>query len=280
MASDGQLAVQYWLYYVFNDFNNKHESDWEMIQIIFDVSTPEEALLVDPVEVAYAQHGGGETANWTDSKLQRDGTRPIVYVASGSHASQYGSATWLGWGENGTGFGCDITTGPSTLVPLTAVLIPSQVTDQQSDLSWLDFEGRWGEREAWEYNGPTGPNTKSSWNDPFGWQENLRDSSIEVPGADTFGPAPTTVFCTVSTAASNLLTRFGEHTWLFLSMCIGIIAIIAGSLKYTWGTLKLAARVYRRRFATFAMIGTILIPIGMLFNGLCTWSRTPRQAAT
>jgi hypothetical protein len=27
-----RLALQYWLFYVFNDFNNKHEGDWEMIQ--------------------------------------------------------------------------------------------------------------------------------------------------------------------------------------------------------------------------------------------------------
>ena len=26
-----RLALQYWLYYVYNDWNNKHEGDWEMI---------------------------------------------------------------------------------------------------------------------------------------------------------------------------------------------------------------------------------------------------------
>ena len=32
----GQLALQYWLFYVFNDWNNLHEGDWEMIQLVFD----------------------------------------------------------------------------------------------------------------------------------------------------------------------------------------------------------------------------------------------------
>lgn len=28
----GRVALQYWLFYVFNDWNNLHEGDWEMIQ--------------------------------------------------------------------------------------------------------------------------------------------------------------------------------------------------------------------------------------------------------
>ena len=141
-----QLAIQYWFFYVFNNFNNTHESDWEMIQILFEVGTAEEALQADPVSIALAQHGGGETADWTDDKLQRDGTHPIVYSAAGSHATQYGNAVYLGWGENGTGFGCDITTGPTTLVPLNAVLLPATQPDPNGDYAWLNFAGRWGER--------------------------------------------------------------------------------------------------------------------------------------
>ena len=35
----GKLALQYWFFYVFNDWNNLHEGDWEMIQLVFDAST-------------------------------------------------------------------------------------------------------------------------------------------------------------------------------------------------------------------------------------------------
>ena len=38
------LALQYWLYYTFNDFNNKHESDWEMLQLEFAASDAAAAL--------------------------------------------------------------------------------------------------------------------------------------------------------------------------------------------------------------------------------------------
>jgi hypothetical protein len=65
----GKLALQYWLYYVFNDWNNLHEGDWEMIQLVFDASTAEEALRRTPVEVGYSQHEGAERAAWDDDKL-------------------------------------------------------------------------------------------------------------------------------------------------------------------------------------------------------------------
>ena len=44
----GQIALQYWMFYVYNDWNNLHEGDWEMIQINFPASTAAEALKVSP----------------------------------------------------------------------------------------------------------------------------------------------------------------------------------------------------------------------------------------
>src|SRR3984957_19580667 len=67
----GKLAVQYWFYYTFNDFTDKHESDWEMAQIDFAASTAAAALRVAPYEVDLSQHAGGERSGWTDTKLQK-----------------------------------------------------------------------------------------------------------------------------------------------------------------------------------------------------------------
>ena len=104
----GQLALQYWFFYYFNDYNNKHESDWEGIQVVFDASTPEEALAEQPVEVGYAQHEGGESAEWDSDKLERVGDHPVVYPGAGSHASYFSNALWLGASAD-EGIGCDDT---------------------------------------------------------------------------------------------------------------------------------------------------------------------------
>src|SRR5690606_22224033 len=95
------------LYWVYNHFNNLHESDWEMIQFTFEADSIEEALTQDPAQVSFAQHGGGESADWDGDKITRDGNHVSIFSASGSHASYYDSAVWIGWGANGSGFGCD-----------------------------------------------------------------------------------------------------------------------------------------------------------------------------
>src|SRR6516164_7907102 len=108
-AFPGQIALQYWMFYVFNDWNNLHEGDWEMIQLDFHAATAAQALHTTPVEVGYSQHTGAERASWGDSKLQIvDGTHPVVYPANGSHAGFYDQALYLG-ASGSEGVGCDDT---------------------------------------------------------------------------------------------------------------------------------------------------------------------------
>ena len=110
----GQLALQYWLYYVFNDWNNTHEGDWENIQLLFDADDARQALAREPVSVGYSQHEGSEEATWGEDKLELvDGTHPVVYPAAGSHANFFESALYLGSSAQ-QGVGCDDTSGPSS----------------------------------------------------------------------------------------------------------------------------------------------------------------------
>ena len=109
----GKLSLQYWLYYAFNDWNNTHEGDWEMIQLVFDAASPAEALERRPVEVGYSQHEGAERATWDDDKLDLvGGTHPVVHPAAGSHANFFDEALHLGRSAS-EGVGCDDTTGPT-----------------------------------------------------------------------------------------------------------------------------------------------------------------------
>ena len=120
-----QIALQYWLYYYFNDWNNNHESDFEMIQIIFDADTVEEALTLEPTGVGYSQHGGGEYADWNSDKLEREGDHPVVYAAAGSHSNQFENKNYIGRAEeDGVGFGCDDASGESVRLQTEAIVVP------------------------------------------------------------------------------------------------------------------------------------------------------------
>ncbi|MGH2532863.1 MAG: hypothetical protein ACRDJW_11245 [Thermomicrobiales bacterium] len=263
------FAIQYWLFYVFNDFNNKHEGDWEMIQVVFDADTVEEALEADPVEVGYAQHGGGEWAAWDDPKLEKEDGHPVVYVSRGSHASQYDSAVYLGWGESGTGFGCDVTTGPSTRVPLAARLLPAD-GETTGPNAWITYGGRWGQREAWEFNGPKSPNLSGKWAAPLSWQDDLRPSSLAVPLAGTLGPAPTEAFCDVTAASADLFRLWSDRRWVAVALVALGLAIPTALVLLTRRTLGPAVRLYARNAVVFLPAAGAVVLVGAL-SSLIGW---------
>lgn len=74
------VALQYLYLYLYNDFKNKHEGDWESVTVVLDP-------LLDPQGVGLTAHAGGHYVPWVE--VQRTGllgTRPLIYVAQGSHA--------------------------------------------------------------------------------------------------------------------------------------------------------------------------------------------------
>ena len=167
-----------------------------MIQLVFDASTPAQALERAPVEVGYSQHEGAERAAWGDDKLERvDGTHPVVHPAAGSHANFYGEALYLGSSAE-QGVGCDDTRGPTFDVRPAVQTIPSDPrAGAARTFPWIAFEGRWGELQPAFFNGPTGPNLKTQWTEPIRWSEGWRDRSYTVPGGSAFGTGATDFFC-------------------------------------------------------------------------------------
>ena len=180
-ADPDRLALQYWLYYPFNDWNNLHEGDWEMIQLVFEAGSAEEALAGTPSEVGYSQHEGGERAEWDDDKLELvDGTHPVVYPAAGSHANFFDQGLHLGRSAE-QGVGCDDTTRPARRAP-SRPSAPSRATSAAAGGLPLDrVRGPLGRAQQAFYNGPTGPNLKTQWTEPITWSEGWRDRSYAVP---------------------------------------------------------------------------------------------------
>ncbi len=48
-SAPGRLALQYWLFWYFDDYVNTHEGDWEFVQLVWAVPTVGEALRTPPM---------------------------------------------------------------------------------------------------------------------------------------------------------------------------------------------------------------------------------------
>jgi hypothetical protein len=279
-AYPDRLTLQYWFYYPFNDWNNLHEGDWEMIQLVFAASSAEEALGQEPLEVGYSQHEGGERAEWGDEKLDVvDGTHPVVYPAAGSHANFYSEGLFLGRSA-AQGVGCDDTTGPSVELRPVARTIPSEPEAGRAAFPWIAFEGRWGERQEAFYNGPTGPNLKTQWTEPITWSEDWRDRSYAVPAGGLLGTDATDFFCGAVETGSNFLLKALRSPGLVVGLLVALAALVLYLLTRTewspglplrlarrrhWGeTLVSAWRMYAGRPTLFLGIGLLAIPIAVV----------------
>src|SRR5215204_712349 len=262
------VSLQYWFFYYFNDFNNLHEGDWEMIQLLFDADSVEEALAQEPVKVAFAQHFVGVTADWDAPKLEREGTRPVVYASSGSHASYFGPGLWLGWGENGSGLGCDVTNGDPVRIDPEVHLIPATISGKDDPFAWVTFNGHWGERETWVYDGPTGPALKRQWTAPASWMENLRADSIRVNAAGVIGPAPSDIFCDAVENGSALFTLFTPYPLLVIGFVAAVLGVALWAVRQSWQALRETWGVYWPNLRVFAAISGILIPATLIVSAL------------
>jgi hypothetical protein len=276
----GQLALQYWLFYAYNDWNNLHEGDWEMIQLVFRAEDAREALSTEPEKVGYSQHEGAEEAAWDDDKLERvDGSRPVVYPAAGSHANFFEEALFLGNSAE-QGVGCDDTTGPYRELDPRVRTIPSDPAAARRAFPWIAFEGRWGELQEAFFNGPTGPNLKRQWTEPIRWSEDWRDRSYAVPAGGALGTGATDFFCDAVEGGSEALRRLLDEPLPFLLALGALLLLVLYAFsratwrptapfrlahRRAWGQiLSAAARMYVARLPLFVGIGLLLIPVTLL----------------
>ena len=275
-AGTNGLVVQYWFFWYFNQFNDVHEGDWEGMQITFDGTTPQEALRNGPDQIGLFQHGGGETADWDDERVQKEGTHPVVYPAAGSHATFFSSAVWLQTGQGGAGLGCDNTTEPLRRIVPRPELIPTNPVKGGPD-QWLTYDGHWGQKEKGYNNGPQGPNTKRVWFEPFSWMDTARLASPRLPGGGIFGSAGAKAFCGAVAAVSAFVNAesrsplgvIGIGAFLILLCALPIVLtrwrpVDLDQLrrKRAFGQLIRGARqLYGRYWRAFFPIALSAIPI-------------------
>lgn len=176
-------ALQYWFFYPYNDWENKHEGDWEMIQVILDYPSR------NPKYITYAWHHGGTNFQWDDKTVERlEDIHPVVYVASGSHASYWSAGAHPFYQEIDNWFDDCFTDHAWVEKELTPPSIPGdpgvpvetynlvQVDSETS--TWINWKGHWGEID-WGpaaintgSSGPNSPGTTTKWKDPMGFARN------------------------------------------------------------------------------------------------------------
>jgi hypothetical protein len=278
----GQLSLQYWFFYVFNQFNNLHEGDWEMIQLDFDAGDARGALAEKPVVVGYSSHEGAESASWGDEKLELvDGTHPVVYPAAGSHANKFGDALYLGSSAE-AGVGCDDTEGPHREIRPVVKTIPSDPGAAEAAFPWITFEGRWGELQKAFFNGPTGPNLKEQWTQPIEWSDGWRERSYAVPAGGLLGTHATDFFCSAVEGGSRGLVQLLRNPLAVVVALLLVLALVIFVATRTawrpvaplrvarrrrWGQiLRASARMYVRHAPLFLGLGALFIPLGIIVS--------------
>jgi len=284
----GRLAVQYWFFYTFNDFTNKHEGDWEMAQVDFDAATPEQALRTGPYEVDLAQHAGGERGAWSgDPKLTKDGTHPLEYISTGAHAGYFERKLYLGKGGTAI-FGCEDTRKASEPVSVQTEVLPNTPVPADSPFAWLNFPGRWGQKQPGINNGPFGPASgedRGLWTHPITWSDGLRTRSLTVPGK-MLGLSVTSFFCGAVDHAATTMNWGLVHPAPFFALLGLVVVAGAGTARRTrWRPpdprpirhirgggqiLRAARRLYRENWKTFVGIGAVFIPVSVL-AGVVQW---------
>jgi hypothetical protein len=251
-----------------------------MVQVVYEASTVAAALTSEPVEVGYSQHASGQKADWDSDDFEKEGSRIVAYPAAIGNSSHLAAGIYLGRGEAAAGFGCDDASPPHRRVDVQAV----PVEQDGALLPWLQFEGRWGQREAWEFNGPTGPNMKSAWDEPITWQEGLRDTAVALPSEDTIGPNALNGFCDAVAFFSTLLAPVMHYwQWVFAGAALFVLGSVVLTSSRTdfrpavleplrerrkFGQILTSSlRIYRRYWGLMLSLGALFIPL-MLVGSL------------
>jgi Vacuolar protein sorting-associated protein 62 len=180
----GDLWLQYWFFYFYNDYNligrilkaGLHEGDWEMVQVRLRDEQPDRAV--------YTQHAHAEGRQWNEVDVVPGTDRPIVYVARGSHAGYFEPGTH--W----TGHWFDHADAKRKSPQLTLEI----VDDEAEHWRWVRWPGSWGDTRAGDNpldsNSPRSPGSRGHWDDPLRLEAKAPPEPGAVDGRPVPPPAP------------------------------------------------------------------------------------------
>ena len=153
-SHSGKLALQYWFFYAFNEFNNLHKGDWEMIQLRLRRRRCPAGARRRTVEVGYSSHEGAERAHWGDDKLALvDGTHGRLSGRGLAREQVHGGALSRELRRRGRGLRRHARRPRRARAgrPTSS----RAIRGGGAEFPWITFEGRWGELQKAFFDGPT-----------------------------------------------------------------------------------------------------------------------------
>ena len=195
-AGPGKLALQYWLFYAYNDWNNLHEGDWEMIQLVFDADDARGGAR-ERARRGRLQPARGRRARRLGRREARARRRDAPGRLPGRRLARELLRRGAAHRQLRPSRASAATTraGRTSSCARRCSTIPSDPAAARAAFPWIGFEGRWGELQEAFFNGPTGPNLKTQWTEPIRWSEDWRDRSYAVPTGGVLGTGATDFFC-------------------------------------------------------------------------------------
>lgn len=214
--ADGCWWLQYWFFYFFNDYNlageigggiggaGLHEGDWEMIELQLDANG-------NPQLAVYSQHKHAGQKAW--NKVERQGDRPVVYPARGSHANYFAPS---GWKPYWTGFWFDHANGKGWKPDIAL----NVVEDGDATYDWLlEWPGYWGDTQPttglpFDATSPSAPCRHGVWSEPHELIAKAAELKAQVraaPPAPVFPPVPRGV--SLTRKDSTLHVSYDSRDW-------------------------------------------------------------------
>lgn len=147
-----EVVIQYYFFYPFNACHNRHESEWEHINVIINSQNPSTAS-IQRVEY-YFHHRYMNCYTPGVDYYVVGGTHPKVYVGGhictefcgeGSHGSYPKAKSWLNIranvdeGVHGDGLHINFDEYKNIII-----LPEPETVDRDSELGWLHYKGFWG----------------------------------------------------------------------------------------------------------------------------------------
>ena len=286
-AYPDRLALQYWLYYPFNDWNNLHEGDWEMIQLVFagrqrrgGARTSSRSRSATASTRAPSGRSGGTRSSSSSTGRTRSSIRPPARTRTSSRTGSSSAA------RPRQGVGCDDTTGPSDELRPAGALDPERPGGGAGGVPLDRVRGPLGRAPAGVLQRPDRAEPEGAVDGADHLGRGLarpqlrgargrlrlgrtRPTSSAAPSrrartsscgsSTTAGASPSSLVALLALSSSSLLTR---TTWRpSTPLRVG--------RRRSWGqTLTASWRLYISRPRLFLGIGLLVIPISLVITGL------------